>query len=95
MKLKGVHWPGMNLFDSATPEMKRMRNQRKNTSVLEQMMATSAEVTTEEVVYHLDGSVSHTRDIFGLLSCDTSPVSAFPAFISLLTIFACSEAKCK
>jgi geranylgeranyl transferase type-2 subunit beta len=75
IKLKGVQWPGMDLFDSATPEMKRMRNQRKDSSVLEQMKATSAEITTEEVVYNLDGSVSHIRDIFGPPSCDVSPVS--------------------
>ena len=75
VKLKGVQWPGMDLFDSATPEMKRMRNQRKDSSVLEQMKATSAEITTEEVVYNLDGSVSHIRDIFGPLSCEGSPVS--------------------
>ena len=82
MKLKGVHWPGMDLFDSATPQMKRMRNQRKDTSVLEQMMATSADVTADEIVYNLDGTVSHIRDIFGPLSCETSPVSVIiiPAF---------------
>jgi hypothetical protein len=77
IKLKGITWPGMDLFDSATPEMKRMRNQRKDTSVLEHMKATSAEITTDEVVYNLDGSISHTRDIFGPLSCETTPVSIF------------------
>ncbi|RDL40061.1 uncharacterized protein BP5553_00040 [Venustampulla echinocandica] len=49
-KLKGVLWPGMNLFDSATPEMKRMRNQRKDINVLEQMMATSADVEPSEIM---------------------------------------------
>lgn len=74
-KLKGVLWPGMDLFDSATPEMKRMRNQRKDSSVLEQMMATSSEVEAVEVVYRADGKVSHARDIFGPLSTENSPVS--------------------
>ena len=74
IKLKGVQWPGMDLFDSATPEMKRMRNQRKDSSVLDQMMATSAEVTPFEHVYFPDGALHHTRDIFGPLSCENSPV---------------------
>lgn len=75
-KLKGVLWPGMDLFDSATPEMKRMRNQRKDSSILEQMIATSTGVEPTEVVYYLDGQVSHSRDIFGPLSAENSPVSS-------------------
>jgi len=75
--LKGVQWPGMDLFDSATPEMKRMRNQRKDSSVLNQMMATSAGVTPFEHVYFPDGALHHTRDIFGPLSCENSPVCFF------------------
>lgn len=74
-KLKGVLWPGMDLFDSATPEMKRMRNQRKDSSVLEQMIATSTGVEPTEVVYHPNGEISHSRDIFGPLSTENSPVS--------------------
>lgn len=77
VKLKGIQWPGMDLFDSATPEMKRMRNQRKDTSVLEHMIATSAEITADEIVYNLDGSIDHIRDIFGPLSCEATPVSFF------------------
>ena len=76
--LKGVLWPGMDLFDSATPEMKRMRNQRKDDSVLEHMIATSNEVEPNEIVYHPTGEVHHTRDIFGPLSpfsTENSPVS--------------------
>jgi hypothetical protein len=65
----------MDLFDSATPEMKRMRNQRKEDSVLAQMMATSNVVEANEVVYHLNGEIHHTRDIFGPLSTENSPVS--------------------
>jgi hypothetical protein len=65
----------MDLFDSATPEMKRMRNQRKDSSVLEQMIATSTGVEPTEVVYHPNGEISHSRDIFGPLSTENSPVS--------------------
>ena len=73
--LKGVLWPGMDLFDSATPEMKRMRNQRKDESVLEQMITTSTEIEPNEIVYDLNGEVHHIRDIFGPLSSENSPVS--------------------
>ncbi|KAM3077545.1 hypothetical protein ACMFMG_006882 [Clarireedia jacksonii] len=73
-KLKGVLWPGMDLFDSATAEMKRMRNQRKNGSILESMMAASAEVEPTEVSYHADGAFRTARNIFGPLSTENSPV---------------------
>ncbi|KAF7896629.1 uncharacterized protein EAF01_009032 [Botrytis porri] len=73
-KLKGVFWPGMDLFDSATAEMKRMRNQRKDGSILELMMAASAEVQPTEVSYHPDGAFRTSRHIFGPLSTETSPI---------------------
>lgn len=69
----------MNLFDSATPEMKRMRNQRKDGSVLEQMIATSNVVEPVEFVYHADGELRNTRDIFGPLSIENSPVCRAPS----------------
>jgi geranylgeranyl transferase type-2 subunit beta len=65
----------MNLFDSATPEMKRMRNQRKDGSILEQMITTSTVVEPLEFVYNADGALRNTRDIFGPLSIENSPVS--------------------
>ncbi|TGO49779.1 hypothetical protein BCON_0200g00080 [Botryotinia convoluta] len=73
-KLKGVFWPGMDLFDSATAEMKRMRNQRKDGSILELMMAASVEVQPTEVSYHPDGAFRTSRHIFGPLSTETSPI---------------------
>jgi len=75
LKLKGVKWPGMDLFDSATLEMKRIRNQRKDVSVLEQMKETSMAVKPNEYVYSLDGEFQKVRDIFAPPSCETSPVS--------------------
>lgn len=75
-KLKGVLWPGMDLFDSATAEMKRMRNQRKDGSILELMMAASAEVQPTETSYHPNGAFRTARNIFGPLSTETSPVSS-------------------
>jgi hypothetical protein len=90
-KLKGVLWPGMDLFDSATPEMKRMRNQRKDTSVLEQMMATSTGVEPTEIVYHPNGQVSHSRDIFGPLSTENSPVSCYRHPLTIPTMLLISS----
>lgn len=67
----------MDLFDSATPEMKRNRNQRKDGSVLEDMMTQSALVPPLEVVWEQDGSFYKMRDIFGpLSSAEPSPVSS-------------------
>jgi hypothetical protein len=82
--LKGVLWPGMDLFDSATPEMKRMRNQRKDDTVLEQMLATSNGVEATEVVYDLKGDMHHSRDIFGPLSTENSPVCCTSGCTTLL-----------
>lgn len=73
-KLKGVLWPGMNLFDSATIEQKRMRNQRKGNEVLADMIYTSEQVEPSEVSYHASGEFRASRDIFGPLSGDDSPI---------------------
>lgn len=80
LKLKGIQWPGMDLFDAATPEMKRVRNQRKDTSVLQAMMATSAEIMPTEVVYKANGEYRNSRDIFGPPSCDSSPIGSHITF---------------
>jgi hypothetical protein len=81
----------MDLFDSATPEMKRLRNQKKDVSKLAQMKALSSEITPTEIVYSIDGEFQKERDIFGPLSCETSPVSPlvqyFPNLIHQLTLF--------
>jgi hypothetical protein len=74
----------MNLFDSATPGMKRMRNQRKDGSILEQMIATSSIVEPLEFVYHADGELRNTRDIFGPLSIENSPVRSNASFSSVV-----------
>lgn len=72
-KLKGVLWPGMDLFDSATPLMKRQRNQKKDSNVLETMRATSRAVEPAEISYHANGEFRASRDIFGPLSDEGSP----------------------
>jgi hypothetical protein len=64
-KLKGLIWPGMAMFDSATPEMRRKRNQKKDYSVIEQLMATSEEVEPEEMVFDSEGRLRRQRVITG------------------------------
>ncbi|CZT49818.1 uncharacterized protein RSE6_10710 [Rhynchosporium secalis] len=78
-KLKGIVWPGMDLFDSATPEMKRMRNQRKDHTVLEDMIAYSLASEPAEVSFHANGDFRGSRDIFGPLSAESSPARSVPS----------------
>lgn len=72
--LKGIYWPGMDLFDSATAEMKRKRNQKKDISVLEQMKINSTEVEPTEWIFNPAGELERTRYIFDD-STNSSPVS--------------------
>ncbi|KAE9381201.1 hypothetical protein N431DRAFT_322674 [Stipitochalara longipes BDJ] len=72
-KLKGIIYPGMDLFDSATPEMKRMRNQKKDGTILEGMLATARDTEPAEISYHPNGDFRASRDIFGPLSTENSP----------------------
>ncbi|KAK3700145.1 hypothetical protein LTR37_016148 [Vermiconidia calcicola] len=64
-KLKGVIWEGMAIFDSATAEMKRKRNQKKDDSVLEYLQATSKVVEPTECVFDADGELRRERLITG------------------------------
>lgn len=50
VKLKGAIWPGMGAFDSATDEMRRMRNQKKHFSVVEKLERNSLRVQPIEVI---------------------------------------------
>lgn len=63
-QLKGTIWPGMDLFDSATPEMQRRRNQKKDGKILAQMMITSLTTEPTEVIYNPDFSFRRSRPIF-------------------------------
>jgi hypothetical protein len=62
-KLKGVYWPGMDIFDSATPEMRRKRNQKKDSSVVEQLQINSQEVEATELIFTPQGSFKRQRRI--------------------------------
>ncbi|KAF2861124.1 hypothetical protein K470DRAFT_276455 [Piedraia hortae CBS 480.64] len=50
-KLKGNIWPGMNVFDSATLEQKRNRNQAKHESVMMDMERAVQNVQPTEMVF--------------------------------------------
>jgi hypothetical protein len=67
-KLKGVYWPGMDIFDSATPEMRRKRNQKKDSSVVEQLELNSQDVEATELIFTPQGSFKRQRRI----SCSES-----------------------
>lgn len=75
-KLKGIVLPGMDLFDAATPDQRRMRNQKKHESVLRNM--TKASESIEQTEYVWDDqflSIARTRNVYDSPSVDGSPVS--------------------
>lgn len=69
--LKGVKWPGMSLFDSASIEAQRRRNQKKDNSIIEQMQIDSAAVEQIERIYWPDGILKKERLITG--NVESSP----------------------
>ena len=73
-KLKGVRYPGMGLFDSADETQKRMRNQRKDDSVLKHMEETSSGIVPNEFVWTENGEFQRIRDIYASPSIEGSPV---------------------
>ena len=70
--LKGVKWPGMSIFDSASLEAQRLRNQKKDGSILEQMEQNSVVVEQMERIYWPDGSLKQARLITG--NVESSPL---------------------
>ncbi|KAF2842967.1 hypothetical protein M501DRAFT_926553 [Patellaria atrata CBS 101060] len=77
-RLKGVLWPGMDIFDSATPEMRRKRNQKKDVSVIEGLEHNSTEVEAIESIWTPHGSLKKERVIDGLPD-DSSPMKPSPS----------------
>ena len=89
-KLKGTVYPGMGLFDAATPLQKRKRNQKKHASVVRNMEMTSASIGPDEEVWDITMSeVTRTRNVYDSPSIDGSPVSLLP----LLQSFCSTKAK--
>ncbi|KAI9663467.1 MAG: hypothetical protein M1831_002476 [Alyxoria varia] len=72
-KIKGVCWPGMDIFDSATPEMRRRRNQKKDVSVVEQLEQNSQEVEPTEMIFFPFGDLKKQRKISGRVEFSSSP----------------------
>lgn len=70
--LKGVQWPGMNIFDSASPEAQRKRNQKKNRSIMMQMELNSTAVEPLERIYWPEGGLKKERVITG--NVESSPI---------------------
>ncbi|PVH97779.1 hypothetical protein DM02DRAFT_66788 [Periconia macrospinosa] len=74
-RLKGVYWPGMDIFDSATPEMRRKRNQKKDSSVVEQLELNSQEVEAMELIFTPEGSFKRQRRISSSVYEDEEDIS--------------------
>ncbi|ROW10973.1 hypothetical protein VMCG_00879 [Cytospora schulzeri] len=73
-KLKGTVYPGMSIFDAATEEQRRKRNQKKLPSVLQNMVLTSESVEQYECIWDGDMSgITRTRNVYDSPSIDGSP----------------------
>ncbi|KAI1166845.1 hypothetical protein F5B18DRAFT_659497 [Nemania serpens] len=70
--LKGVVYPGMAGFDSATEKDRRMRNQKKDPAVLLKLEANSQLVTRVEEVLDTNLEYQRTRDVYDEPSIDGS-----------------------
>ncbi|KAI5196888.1 hypothetical protein E4T39_07582 [Aureobasidium subglaciale] len=64
-KLKGIVWSGMGLFDAATPELKKKRNQKKDVSVNDRLAAMSEMVQQNELIFSPSGRLCKVRTISG------------------------------
>ena len=64
-ELKGIKWPGMSLFDSADTDAQRLRNQKKDDSVVGYMEINSASIRPTEVIYWPGGKLKKSREITG------------------------------
>jgi len=73
--LKGSVFPGMSLFDSATPKGRRRRNQKKSGKVLEQLEANSVASQPIEEVWTPNWSLKKSKTITGLPSSSSPIVS--------------------
>lgn len=75
-KLKGAVWPGMDIFDSATPDMRRMRNQKKHGSVLANMLLVSESIQQNEYIWDDKmAEITRTRNVYDSPSIDDCMVS--------------------
>ena len=70
--LKGVKYPGMSLFDAASREAQRLRNQKKHGSIVEQMELDSEAIEPMEHIFWPEGTLKKTRLITG--NVESSPL---------------------
>jgi hypothetical protein len=78
-KLKGVYWPGMDIFDSATAADRRRRNQKKDASVISQLKAASLVVEPTELVFTTpDWELKKEKAITGEVHSSSSPWKPSP-----------------
>lgn len=73
-RLKGVLWPGMNFFDAASDSMKKMRNQKKDDSVIQAMAVMSGSIEQTEMVFSPGGTLHRQRFISGAPEEDIDPM---------------------
>lgn len=72
LKLKGQYWEGMGLFDSATLDNKRKRNQKKSPEVLRELEETSQIIEPTEMLFDTEGVLRKRREIRGVPNSDDS-----------------------
>lgn len=72
LKLKGPQYPGMALFDSASPNSQRLRNQKKEHSLLSQMEHNAGAVEPMEHIYFPEWKLKKARVITG--NVESSPI---------------------
>ncbi|OQO08939.1 hypothetical protein B0A48_05829 [Cryoendolithus antarcticus] len=70
-KLKGEIWPGMDWFDSATPDMRRKRNQKKSVDVVTMLEAMSGIIEPAEIIFDAVGTFKRQRVITGEPTSDS------------------------
>ncbi|KAF2405049.1 hypothetical protein EJ06DRAFT_518109 [Trichodelitschia bisporula] len=75
-RLKGVFWPGMSIFDSATLDARRRRNQKKDASIVEQLEINSQVVEADERVFTPRGTLKKIKRISGMVDEDSSPMGS-------------------
>lgn len=88
--LKGIIFPGMDIFDSATDQARKIRNQKKNGQIQAQMLATSRDTEPIQMSYHPDGKFRESRDMYlDPLSEPTSPVCEPSSYFPFTPFVSC------
>ena len=70
--LKGIRYPGMSLFDAASRSAQRLRNQKKDNSIMDQLEVDAAAIEPMEHIYWPEGHLKKSRIITG--NVESSPL---------------------